>query len=84
MKVRLNQAACGPGGNFKRGDIIDIPAEDARRLIENHEAEKVFQGKDAKKFSEPEKEEAVDVAAEVREKAVGTGQRKGGRPKKGE
>ena len=85
MKVRLLQAACGPGGNFKRGDIIDLPAESARRLIENKEAEKVFQGAVADKFKEPEepeKEEAVDQAAETRETATGTGQRKGGRPRK--
>jgi hypothetical protein len=86
MKVRLKNVMAGPMGAFKAGDVVDLPKEMALILLNSvpPQAERVFQGEKAVKVEKPEKEEAVDVAAEVREKAVGEGQRKGGRPKKGE
>ncbi|PUB82391.1 MAG: hypothetical protein DBP02_15165 [gamma proteobacterium symbiont of Ctena orbiculata] len=41
MKIKLNTSLAGPGYVFGYGDIVDAPAEVAKRLIERDQAEVV-------------------------------------------
>ncbi|MEW8048990.1 MAG: hypothetical protein AB2809_01330 [Candidatus Thiodiazotropha sp.] len=41
MKIKLNTSLAGPGYVFGYGDIVDAPAEVAKRLIDRDQAETV-------------------------------------------
>lgn len=64
MKVKLKTVYAGPRGNCGPGSVIDLPADEAKGLIDGDYAEKVEKPRptakvepEAPKDEEPEKDE---------------------------
>ena len=76
MRVKLLSTMAGPDGVNHPGDIVDLPEEEARQLIDNGQAD------DASGIPEPVVERAVDIPAEERETADKPPHRAGRRPRR--
>lgn len=76
MRVKLRTIMAGPNGVSQPGDIVDLPKEDAQRLIDGGQADAVS--------GVAVTERAVDVPSEERETADSPPHRSGRRPKRGQ
>lgn len=58
VKVKLVVSRIGPGGSFNPGDVIDVPADEAQRMVAAGQCEMLRAAKPEKAVSRRKSEKA--------------------------